>query len=332
VAVRGRTAARRFFACSKVTCHEDRDSVIFGMATAGLAARWCGALALSCLGCSFISERAPPSTPGEHVARAEKRCDPNNLWYPIYDTLSVAAGVTWVIYANQHIDDINARNATAYGDPSQTANGDTSLYKWERAGGYSIIGLYGLSAVYGYITEAKCSDWREQRAGGDNARGEPATPRRPGFPGSVFGFGFNMSQLKAAQLCASKGQEWHLEGTTGLCQSPIESVAKPDLRLEFRMAVPSQITVIYRALPDALNKNYIELSASLRGTYGPPQVESTRVSAACKKSLSQCLENDEHPAGPVWHWAGGTIELTPVWQEDHALLELRYTREEPEAQ
>jgi hypothetical protein len=276
-----------------------------------------------------MAERAPPSTPEEHVPRGEKRCDPENLWYPIYDTVSVAAGVTWVVYANQHIDDINARNATEYGDPSRTANGDTSLYKWERAGGYAVIGLYGLSAIYGYITEVQCSSWRERRAGGDTAREKPALPGRPGFPGSVFGFGFEMQRPKAAQLCASKGQEWHLEGTTGLCQSPNEGAGKPDLRLEFRMGVPAQITVIYRAPPSVLNKSYGALFASLRDMYGPPQVAPTRVSAACEKSLSQCLENDEHPTGPVWHWAGGTIELTPVWQEDHALLELRYTREEP---
>jgi hypothetical protein len=41
------------------------------------------------------------------------------------------------------------------------------------------------------------------------------------------------------------------------------------------------------------------------------------------------LQNDERPRGPAWHWASG-LELSPVWNDDGAALELRYLRSEPE--
>jgi hypothetical protein len=42
------------------------------------------------------------------------------------------------------------------------------------------------------------------------------------------------------------------------------------------------------------------------------------------------LQNEERPRGPAWHWASGSIELSPVWNDDGASLELRYLRSEPE--
>jgi hypothetical protein len=292
-----------------------------------VGAKLCGVAALVCSGCSFIGERMPPAA-GEHVERAEKRCEAKNIWFPIYDTASVGAGLSWVIYANQHLSKIDEQNAA---EPAGvTAGGsDETLYKWERAGGYTVMGVWAASAVYGYIVEAKCAKWRHR---GEIPKADADNTKRSGFPSSVYGFAWNVQPQRAEQLCIANGQEWHLEGTSGLCQSKVESVAHPDLKLEFELGAPAKITVIYRSAPAALNKDYAQLFASIRGMYGPPQIEPTRFSQACQDSLSDCLEHDEHPAGPVWHWTGGTVELAPMWQEDHALLELRYTREEPQAQ
>jgi hypothetical protein len=30
----------------------------------------------------------------------------------------------------------------------------------------------------------------------------------------------------------------------------------------------------------------------------------------------------------VWHWPNGSIEVSPIWRDEQALIELRYTREE----
>jgi hypothetical protein len=77
-----------------------------------------------------------------------------------------------------------------------------------------------------------------------------------------------------------------------------------------------------------LNEQYRVLNASLRGFYGDPQVARPNLSAACAPSLERCLAAGEHPDGPVWHWPTGNIEIAPVWRDDQALIELRYTREE----
>jgi hypothetical protein len=218
--------------------------------------------------------------------------------YPIVDLGSTVAGLTWVLHANQQIADSGPMTVDGYTTPGR--GGDNSTYEAERLGGYAIMGLFGASAIYGAYVEVECAALREDvRSRGTAHAVEPGPkPKRAGFPGSVYGFGFAIQQQQAAQLCAAKGQEWHIEGATGLCQSKIESVANPDLRLEFRMGVSSEITVVYRSLPAELNKNYGELYASLRGTYGPPQVEPAHISADCAHSLAHCLEMTSTPRAP----------------------------------
>jgi hypothetical protein len=69
---------------------------------------------------------------------------------------------------------------------------------------------------------------------------------------------------------------------------------------------------------------------SMAKIYGPPQVPPAPLSPACAASLAGCLHDGEHPAGPGWRWARGRIELSPVWKDDRATLELRYFRGEQE--
>ncbi|HEY4104252.1 MAG TPA: hypothetical protein VGM44_10190 [Polyangiaceae bacterium] len=180
-----------------------------------------------------------------------------------------------------------------------------------------------MSAIWGFYVESECSGRRKPIV-----NEPPATAKRAGFPGSVFGFDYQMNPERAAALCTSKGQEWTLEGSTGLCQSKVATVVVPDLRLEFRLGTASEITVVYRSPPNGINQNYTELYAATKKNYGPPQVEPAHVSALCAQSLAECLANGEHPSGPIWQWADGSIELRPIWQEDHALLELHYTHED----
>jgi hypothetical protein len=284
-------------------------------------------------GCSFLFERPPPSAPSERNAHAAQKCDPNNWVFPLADAASAVAGATWVVHANQQIADSGPQTVTTPDGSSYTtagSGGSNSTYKAERIAGYSIIGVFGASAVYGTIVEFQCLSLRTELKHRKDVEHSPKAMRL-GFPTSVLGFGFDATAQQAAQTCASKGGAWASAGTVGPCTEQRASVANPNVELEFELGVPSKITVIYPALPDQMNKNYAELSASVQALYGAPQTDA-RFSPACQRSLAQCLENDEQPSGAEWHWAAGSIELEPVWQTDHALLELRYSRSEAEGE
>ena len=286
-----------------------------------------GSLSLwSCLGCSFLGEQPPPDVP-THYARGEKPCKPSNIQYPIADTLSTLAGVTWVIWANQKIDDADAAAKAA--DPYGNDNPDDTSYKVARAAGYGAIGIFAAAAIYGFVIEGQCASYRHSKAAPSSPNGGASTH---GFPISVLDFAWNTDSVHAAQTCAARGQQWFLEGSVGLCQSKVPSAAHPDVKLEFELGHPARIVVLYRSAPQAMNENYQQILGGLRKTYGAPQTDAAHISTACASSLAQCLADGEHPQGPRWSWANGSIELAPVWQEDQALLELRYTRTDAQAE
>lgn len=291
-----------------------------------------GLLTLLLTGCSFIAE-TPPGT--ANVVRGGQRqpCG-RSIWYPLADTASAIAGLTWVLRANSDLADAEPHTATvvangvAYSAESPGNGGNTDLFRAERAAGYGVMGLFGASAIYGFIVEARCASLRSA------ALAPPPTPPGPsrrGFPGSVLGFGFHLQPAQAAAECAAKGRDWALEGAVGVCK-PKSGTADPRVELTFQLGVSTEIRAVYPVNAGTLNRDYSALFASLRGSYGAPQVEPAPFSTDCAASLNQCLEAGEHPATPVWHWAEGTIELRTAWDTDRALLEIRYTREEAAAQ
>ena len=262
--------------------------------------------------CSFIAEPPPGSANELRVTREGRRCG-RSIWYPLADTASTIAGVTWVVRAN---DDLSAAE--------HGAGGNTDLFRAERIAGYTVIRLFGASAIYGYVVEARCSALRHAAA----PPAPPPEPARTGFPDAVAGFAFRMSSPQAAQLCTSKGHVWTLDGATGVCETRPQSSVNPAMHVTFELGVVSEIRTVYAVPADSLNRNYSALFSALRGSYGAPQVEPAPLSAACAQSLSQCLAAGERPPGPVWHWPKGTIELHSFWKTDRAMLEIRYTRED----
>jgi len=288
-----------------------------------------GGLLLSCVGCSFVSEQPPPEVP-THYAQGEKPCKPDNIWNPIADTASTIASVTWVIWANQKISAAESdANAAKIADPYDSHTPDDASYKWARAAGYGGIALFAASAIYGYVIEAQCASYRRAR---NPQAGEKPSATRHGFPSSVLDFPWSVDLGGAERICRARGQDWAVEGSVGLCQSQTSSAAHPDVELEFELGHPTSIVVIYRSAPQTINENYDQVFADLKRAYGEPQTAAAHVSPACASSLSRCLEAGERPQGPLWSWSGGSIELAPVWQEDHALLELRYKHADAEAE
>lgn len=185
-----------------------------------------------------------------------------------------------------------------------------------------------MSAIYGWVIENQCRALKQELAAKSNPRPLEVASKWPGFPASVLDFSFESPPAQAEQQCFALGRKWSLESNQGLCRS---TLGAPDVQLDYELGVPRRITVIYRSKPEQLAERYRALMKSVSNIYGPPQTSPQPLSATCVASLASCLQNDEHPAGPVWRWARGTIVLRPVWRDDSGLLELQYERKEPEA-
>ncbi len=305
-------------------------------------------MALTCTGCSFLNERFPPSTPYDASALPArdpehphaKPCPRDGFWSPVADTISTAAGLTWVLYADQKAKgqdyvppSYDSQGNYSPGQPSEPG-ADGGLVKAERIFGYSAMVLFGASAIYGAVVEGVCSSYRNRLASEASAPPSKAAlpvsaaPTAPqGFPGAVLQFGFEMTPAQAGVACADSGRVYRVEGTVAHCAPAPGALSQSEVRIQFSLGTPSEITVVYRAPAAGLNEQYRSLHASLSRYYGVPQV-AAELSAACTTSLEQCLAAGEQPHGPTWHWPKGSIEIAPVWQNEQALIELRYARAE----
>jgi hypothetical protein len=314
------------------------------MTTGGGLSRWGAVLLLACNGCSLLYERLPPSASDSSTSNApssstsreqgprEKPCPRDGFWSPLFDTTWALGGLGWVLYADDKAkgtDSVPAhQDGFAYYPEQPGTPGDNgSAVQAARIWGYGSMAFFAASAIYGYVVEGSCASYRNRREqeakGADNAE-----PARHGFPGSVLQFRFGMTQAEAGNACESSGRVFHVDGAGARCVNAPGSTSAPEIRIRYTLGTPSEITVIYRASRQGLNEQYRVLNASLRGFYGDPQVARPNLSAACAPSLERCLAAGEHPDGPVWHWPIGNIEIAPVWRDDQALIELRYTREE----
>jgi hypothetical protein len=193
--------------------------------------------ALLCIGCSFQLS-FPPIEPQQRTARAAARCggvEQEPVLYPLVDTLSVVAGVTWVVHADREgrVPD-SQRNA-------------------ERIAGYGIVGLFGAGAVYGYAVAVTCASLRREVAEGRGA-GRRVAEGRPGaskaappgsFPRRVFAFEFGMDRSQAESACRAMGRSWELEGPTAVCRAPRQSLADPEIRLEFELGALTRLRALY---------------------------------------------------------------------------------------
>ena len=268
-------------------------------------------IASQLIACSFIGE-PPPGSPHELRPNGEGyRCG-KSFWYPVADTISAAASATWVVRANNELE-------------THSEDSEGGIWRASRIAGWAGIGLFSASAIYGYVVEGRCAQLRKNRE--IAATTGPVSTRRE-FPGSVLGFGFHMPEGDLAQLCMSKNAEWSKNGAVGYCRPRGESTANPEVRITFELGKPAEIRTIYVGAAATKNRDYRSLADGLRKSFGSPQVEGAPLSAACQASLSACLEAGERPKGPVWHWAAGTIELAPMWADERAVLEIRYTAEE----
>src|SRR6188474_2616105 len=79
---------------------------------------------------------------------------------------------------------------------------------------------------------------------------------QPGFPGSVYGFGFRMPPGDMAQLCLSKAGTWKKGGTTASCKPKLESGVTPEIQISFELGAPSEIRTLYIGNVETRNRDY----------------------------------------------------------------------------
>ena len=156
-----------------------------------------------------------------------------------------------------------------------------------------------------------------------------AKSSRPSFPRSVLQFSFAMSLSEVGNACENSGRLAHVRGALVDCTAKPGAADTSDVRIRFSAGKPAQITVIYHAPRAGLNAQYDALSGSLQTQYGRAQVPAPKWPAACSASLAACLAASEHPGGPVWHWPNGSIEVVPELRDGEALIDLKYTPENP---
>jgi len=278
-------------------------------------------------GCSFVSSRPPPSAPDQRTARDAAKC--GGVWYPLADTVSVIAGLTWVLRADQLEEDSLSKTYTVTPDGTTltSTSGGTS-YQWMRIAGYAIMGLFGASSVYGYVVEAQCAGLRREISERRSLSAEPLPAARLVPPSNIAGFTFGLSEAQAERVCTGKQQRWEPRGAMALCRTPAPSEVALPLRLEFQSGTLHRVVVLHRSSPELIGKDYDTLYAAHRSMYGGPQRERAALTGTCATAFADCLKNGEKPRGPAWYWPTSSLELQPVWQGEEMLLEERYTRED----
>jgi hypothetical protein len=244
----------------------------------------------------------------------------------------------WIVYANQKIAENRPQpgyeddqlGGTDYVPPTPGNSSDVHSYELLRASAYASAGLFALSAIYGWVIEARCQALKKERKERRNAPQPVEASARRAFPSDVLGFGFEFQPAQAGVRCTGLGGTWSFDANVGFCRLSRGPAPKPDVRIDFELGVPSQIALIYPAPTEQLGANYAALTQSMIQVYGPPQATAPALSSACAASLSGCLQAGEHPTGSVWRWPRGSIELSPALTDDGAELELHYLRGDPE--
>lgn len=295
---------------------------------------WLGKVAIgawvviSSTSCSFISSRPPPSAPDERTAKAAARC--GNIWYPLADTVSVIAGYTWVLYADR-AESNSQIGSTTYDTDGRIISQETRAgtnYDSLRYSAYGAMGLFGLSALYGYYVELKCAGLRSEIKDHQSMRTETKAPARPDPPNDILGFTFTMHPQDAERVCMAKQKEWQLQGAVATCKPRSEPATEQPLQLDFQLGTLTRVTVLRKPAAEQLNKNYDDLCAAFRGIYGAPTIDRSPLPAECATSLAACLKSGTKVKGPAWHWSTGSIELQPAWRDDGAFIEERYSHQD----
>jgi hypothetical protein len=246
-------------------------------------------LLLAQAGCSALALRLPPTEPSKRKQALERCMKP---WsYPIVDTGSVIAGTTWLLGGFRDRD-----QSTDKGGSSRSwANAETAF-------GYSVMGLYGASAIYGYYVVAKCRDL-ERAEKAKAAERAASLAVRYQFPQKVLGYSFGQTTVEAQRVCESAHGAWDAAMERPVCHAATPSLKQPDVRFELSLGTVQRITLVYPASRATFDRALRDVQQTALHYYGPPQ----------------------QPPG-TWRWAGGSIQLESFNTEDRSAVELSFER------
>jgi hypothetical protein len=299
----------------------------------GLALRFpvVALMASICSACSFLVVRPAPRKSADGQLNSSIDCTQNN-WAPNADVMLgmgelTGAGVAFV--------------------EGGTPPAIIGL-------GAAIAAVFVGSAVYGYSNTTRCHARNRVRtnaptspgafpiADDERARGSRASDpwasliasgaQQPDVPKTVDGFTFATTIAVAEQVCTVTQRAWELEGRIAKCDAKGNDSGANRTRLEFELGSLAQIVFLYDPAQGAFNRDYDALHEKLRVRYGKPQAARAPLTGDCATALPECMQRGEMPSGSTWHLRSGRIVLQPLWRDNRAFIEERYTREEPPAQ
>jgi hypothetical protein len=282
------------------------------------------------MGCSFLYARPPRSGTEEGAPAAsastshlDRKAGCSGL-NPLYDFTWVLGGGAAVLAANrleeESVPDLPP-GAMWVGAPPQAKD-----YSGLRYFGYGEMAFFGASALWGAYVQTQCmgaDNALKQQAAADQQKARERGP----FPSVVLGFTLGMSATQAERMCRGRPGDYVSDGATATCSSRAPG-ATEKLRFQFAVGALSQVAVLYRPPADQLAKHYDQLFAALSARYGAPQLDRSPLPADCKAALVACLERGVAVKGASWYWPRGSVTLAPIWNVDHAELDLRYTLQE----
>ncbi|MFZ5895180.1 MAG: hypothetical protein ACOY0T_29235 [Myxococcota bacterium] len=266
-------------------------------------------------GCSFVSLRSPPDSPGDARGSVREGCGGkyHPALFPLADATWVAGGAINVVRANSELEHER--------DPSTQ-----SWLKVQRAFGWGSILVAAPSMIYGIIVAAECAAHKRRMT---DQRHPPPSPAGRTFPIAVLDYRFGTDPKDAERVCRATGDTWlSATATKPECQSA-DPNSKPSLRFKFELGALDEIVVIYRPSAQYMNRLFDDLENSLRASLGDPSVPRRAINSDCAASLANCLLEGERPPGPRWHWSNGTIELSPAIDNEEPVLTIRYARADP---
>lgn len=269
-----------------------------------------GAFATMNAGCSIITLDAPPST-----AQASEPWRRQCRKAPTVTLVDAGAALGGGLLA------YTATNPEAFG-----GRPNPDLDTAEKILGYTALGVFGASAVYGLYVTSRCgSDDRPETPPAERTQKAPA-PSKGFFPASVLTYQFGESSGQAQQACIAGGGAFSATDGYSFCRATSASLARPDVRFEFRFGQLSKITLLYPTGAEQLRSTFQQVFAQAKTYYGAPRVGPEPWAAACTgASSAQCLQNGERPGRSVWTWADGEVELVPTAADQAIYVELRYS-------
>ena len=292
--------------------------------------------ALSGSACSLLFTTKAPPNAANLPPMASVECTSSKV-APIVDT-GVAVGMGFHMVSLMRSDNAAATPLISRGADLGISAGVALLFLGSAAYGYHVTG--GCHAIKRGHVNAPSSPGAFPAPGEDDKRRSRRPPPEPvgsfaaaeatrlDLPKAVGGFAFSTPPAEAEKICTASDRLWEQQGVNANCRPKVEGSSAEMARLEFDLGSLAKITILHAPAESSFNKNYDTLHTKLKVRYGKPQVWRASPSGDCSTALPECMKRGETFTGSTWALPSGRVELVPVWRDQRAFIEERYTREQ----